>query len=264
MYPDRGAQILGARSSHRQRHLIFVSPHYQTCFMSPSWCLGFWGDVRTFRNFCNPALRQYSVISTSVCIITNSGADSSRPTVPPLKKPFYSANKCFSTLSDASISVVSCHGNAICVIKYCPIFKQFMYKILHLIVAVGLVWSSNLKSYATGNMATGRVSQARQVKGEVPGKVRYLVCASWGLGSGLTSQSHKTQVCWENNTMKFTIWQTLRITAQVRLSGMEEAKIHNVLQCLWRRRRQWITSSRGNFVTYVCWGLLFCAYCMCS
>ena len=119
---------------------------------------------------------------------------------------------------------------------------------LHLIVAVGLVWSSNLKSYASCNIATGRVSQARQVKSEVPGKERHLACAMWRLGSGLTFQSHKTQACWENNTIKFTIWQMLRITTQVRLSGMEEAKIHNVLLCLWGRRRWWITSSRGNFV----------------
>ena len=55
-------------------------------------------------NFCNPALGQYSVISISFCIITNSGRDSSLLTVPPLTKVFYSASKCFSIFSDASVS----------------------------------------------------------------------------------------------------------------------------------------------------------------
>jgi hypothetical protein len=54
MNQDRGAQILGARLSHRQWHLIFVSPHYSVCFMSPSWCLGFWGNAWTFRKFLQP------------------------------------------------------------------------------------------------------------------------------------------------------------------------------------------------------------------
>jgi len=215
--------------------------------------------------FGNPALRKYSVISITFCIITNSGTDSSLPTVPPLTKASYSAIKCYSILSDTSISVMFCRWTM--ATQYVTFLNSSCIKssqrCLHLIAAVGLVWSSNLKSYASGNTATGRVSQARQVKSEVPGKEIYHACPSWGLGSGLKSQPHKTQACWENNTIKFTMWQMLRNTTQVRLSGMEEDKIHTVLQCLWRKRR-WITSSRGNFVTCVWWELLICACCMYS
>jgi hypothetical protein len=39
---------------------------------------------------------------------------------------------------------------------------------LRLVVAVGLVCPNDLKSYAGGSIATGRVSQAGQVKSEVP------------------------------------------------------------------------------------------------
>jgi len=163
---------------------------------------------------------------------------------------------------------MSCHGNAIVYSNTAIYLNSSCIKssqwCLHLTVAVGLVWSSNLKNYANGNMATGRVSQARQVKKEVPGKQRYLVSPSWGLDSGLTSQSHKIQASSENNTNKFTIWQMLKITTQVGLSGMEESQIHNVRQCLWRRTRRWLTSSRDNFVIYVRWRLLFCAHWLCS
>lgn len=201
-------------------------------------------------NFCNPAPKQDPLISISFCIITNSGTHSSLPTVPPVTKAFYSANKCCSKLSDTSISVTFCSWVTAmqCVIFLNSSCIKTSQKCLHLTVAVRLVWSSNLKSYASSNMATGRVCQARQVKSEGPVKERYLACPRWGLGSGLTSPSHKTQACWENNTIKFTIWLMLRITTQVRLSRMEEAKIHDVLQCLWGRRRWWITLSRGNFV----------------
>jgi hypothetical protein len=41
-----------------------------------------------------------------------------------------------------------------------------------LVVAVGLACSNDLKSYAGGSVATGRVSQAEQVKSEVPDRER--------------------------------------------------------------------------------------------
>jgi hypothetical protein len=39
---------------------------------------------------------------------------------------------------------------------------------LHLVMAVGLASSNDLRSYAGGSVATGRVSQAGQIKSEVP------------------------------------------------------------------------------------------------
>jgi hypothetical protein len=67
-------------------------------------------------------------------------------------------------------------------------------------MAVGLMCSHDLKSYAGSSIATGRVSQAGQVKSEVPDKDRHSGPPSWGLGIGLTSQSHKKQICSEEDT----------------------------------------------------------------
>jgi hypothetical protein len=39
---------------------------------------------------------------------------------------------------------------------------------IRLVVAVGFAYSNDLRSYAGGSVATGRVSQAGQVKSEVP------------------------------------------------------------------------------------------------
>jgi hypothetical protein len=46
--------------------------------------------------------------------------------------------------------------------------KNAPRRCLGLVVAVGLACSNDLKSYAGGSVATGRVSQAGQVKSEVP------------------------------------------------------------------------------------------------
>jgi hypothetical protein len=64
---------------------------------------------------------------------------------------------------------------------------------LCLVVAVWLACSNDLRSYAGGSVATGRVSQAGQVKSEVPDKARHPGHPGWGLGVGLTSQSRKNK-----------------------------------------------------------------------
>jgi hypothetical protein len=76
---------------------------------------------------------------------------------------------------------------------------------------VGLVQYNVLKRYASGNVATGMVSQAGQMKSEVPDKDRHSGPPSLGLGFGLTSQSHKTKACRENSTIEFTTGRMLRI-----------------------------------------------------
>jgi len=62
-------------------------------------------------------------------------------------------------------------------------------------MVVGFVPANVLKRYASGNLATGRVSQAGQVTSEVPDKERHSGPSSLGLGFELTSQSHKTKAC---------------------------------------------------------------------
>jgi hypothetical protein len=53
---------------------------------------------------------------------------------------------------------------------------------------VGLVWSHDPKSYATG-----RASHARQVKGDDPDKKGYPGPPGWGFGVGLTPP-HSTKL----------------------------------------------------------------------
>jgi hypothetical protein len=56
---------------------------------------------------------------------------------------------------------------------------------------VGLVWSHDTKSYAGGSVSTGRVSLARQVKGDDPDKKGYPGPPGWGLGVELTTPHSK-------------------------------------------------------------------------
>jgi hypothetical protein len=58
-------------------------------------------------------------------------------------------------------------------------------------MAVGLASSYDLKNYAGGTVATGRVSQAGQVKSEVPDSERHPGPPGWGLGVGPTTPSRK-------------------------------------------------------------------------
>jgi hypothetical protein len=61
---------------------------------------------------------------------------------------------------------------------------------------VGLAWSNDPESYTGGSIATGRVSQAGQVKGDDPDKERYLGPAGWGLSVGLTALPPKKPICY--------------------------------------------------------------------
>jgi hypothetical protein len=56
---------------------------------------------------------------------------------------------------------------------------------------VGLVWSNETESYAGGSIASGR---ARKVKGDETDNKGYLGSPGWGLGMGLTTQTHKKYV----------------------------------------------------------------------
>ena len=47
---------------------------------------------------------------------------------------------------------------------------------------MGLAWSNDPESCAGGSVATGRVSQARQVRGDDPDKKGYPGPPGWGLG----------------------------------------------------------------------------------
>jgi hypothetical protein len=58
---------------------------------------------------------------------------------------------------------------------------------LHLVVVVGLACSNEPESLAGGSVIAGRVSQAGQVEGEVPDKVRHSGPPGWGLGVRLTT-----------------------------------------------------------------------------
>jgi hypothetical protein len=52
-------------------------------------------------------------------------------------------------------------------------------------------------------VATGRISQAGQVKSEVPDEERHPGPPGWGLGIGLTSQSHKNKFVDKTIQLKF-------------------------------------------------------------
>jgi hypothetical protein len=56
---------------------------------------------------------------------------------------------------------------------------------------VGIAWSNDPESYTGGTIATGRVSQAGQVKGDDPDKERYPGPQGWGLSVGLTALPRK-------------------------------------------------------------------------
>lgn len=49
------------------------------------------------------------------------------------------------------------------------------------------MWSNDSESYAGGSVATGRTSQARQVKDDDPDKEGYPGLPGWGLDVGLTT-----------------------------------------------------------------------------
>jgi len=58
-------------------------------------------------------------------------------------------------------------------------------------VVEGLAWSNDPESYAGSNVATGKTSHARQVKGDDPGEKIYPGFPCKGLGDGLRTPSHK-------------------------------------------------------------------------
>lgn len=55
---------------------------------------------------------------------------------------------------------------------------------------VGVVWSNDPESYTGSSVATSRVSHARQVKGEDPGKKGYPVPPGRKLGLRMTTSPH--------------------------------------------------------------------------
>jgi hypothetical protein len=57
---------------------------------------------------------------------------------------------------------------------------------------VWLASSYDPEGYAGGDVATGRVSHAGEVKGDDPDKKGYPGPPDWGLGVGLTTPSRKT------------------------------------------------------------------------
>jgi hypothetical protein len=62
---------------------------------------------------------------------------------------------------------------------------------------VGLVWSSDPESYASGSITTGKASHARQVKGDDPNKKGLLVLqfGVWALGFNPTPTKYVVLRC---------------------------------------------------------------------
>jgi hypothetical protein len=99
-------------------------------------------------------------------------------------------------------------------------------------MAVGLTCSSDLKSYASSSVATGRrVSQAGQVKSEVPDKEKHPGPPDWGLGIGLTSQSRKNKFVEKMIQLKFQPDGCLAVAKdhQEWRKTVLEANVHNGL-----------------------------------
>jgi hypothetical protein len=58
-------------------------------------------------------------------------------------------------------------------------------------IVVGLAMSHDPESNADGSVAAGRISHARQIKGDDPDKNGYPGLPDWGLGLGLTAPTRK-------------------------------------------------------------------------
>jgi len=56
---------------------------------------------------------------------------------------------------------------------------------------VGLAWSNDSESYASGTKATDRASHTRQVKDGDPNKKGYPGPTGWGLSMGIRTLPHK-------------------------------------------------------------------------
>jgi hypothetical protein len=67
---------------------------------------------------------------------------------------------------------------------------------LHFEVVVRLSWSNDPESYTGGSIATDKVSQAGQVKGDDPDKERYPGPPGWVLSVGSTALPRKKTICY--------------------------------------------------------------------